>query len=390
MPSHPPGKRNAGRANSARAKETRVCDLHAALDQIAPFAGAEPWDNLGLLAGRLEWPARRVLVALDLTDAVAREALQKRTEALVLYHPPIHKEIRTFTPDSAGPTSLLPDLLAARVALLATHTAMDAAVGGTNDLLLDLFEPISRRPLERVIDETGQYKLVVFISAAEVGELRKALSAAGAGVIGHYTECSFELDGRGSFRGDETTSPVVGRKQVLEFVDEVRLEMVVPRRRIAEVVRALYATHSYEEPAFDLYPLHQVSGRGQIGPGRVGVLRRPKTGTSLLRHLAPAVNMSVATTVGSLTRSFATVTAAAGSFGVHRFRDPASLAVTGELKHHDALQLLRRGITAICLGHYASERLALEALGARLAKALKDANVSLAKADRAPFQPVRL
>lgn len=383
------GRRRRRATSEPRGKPPRVAEVHAALDALAPFAGAAEWDNVGLLAGRPEWPARRVLVALDLTDAVAREALRKKVDALVVYHPPIFEPIHAITPQADGPTELLPDLLAARVAVLSTHTALDAAVGGTNDLLLDLFAPVSRRPLEPDVDESGEYKLVVFVPPAEVDELRGALSAAGAGLIGHYRECSFELAGRGSFRGDETTHPAVGRKQMLEKVDEVRLEMVVPRGRIGEVVRALCATHSYEEPAFDLYPLHKVAGRGAVGMGRVGRLSKPQRGTALLRTLARAVDLSIATCVGDLRRSFRSVTAAAGAFGVRRFSDRASLVLTGELKHHEALELLRRGVTAICLGHYASERLVLDALRARLTGLLRDVSVAVARSDRAPFQPVR-
>jgi putative NIF3 family GTP cyclohydrolase 1 type 2 len=152
----------------------------------------------------------------------------------------------------------------------------------------------------------------------------------------------------------------------------------------------LYATHSYEEPAFDLYPLHQVSGRGLMGPGRVGELKKPQRGTALAGRLAKSVDMSIATGVGDLKRTFRSVTAAAGAFGVRRFRDGDSLVVTGEFKHHDALELLRRGVTAICLGHYASERLVLPALRKRLAGLLRGVSVRIARSDRAPFQPVRL
>ena len=371
------------------APKTSVADVHAALDQLAPFVGAEDWDNVGLLAGRPEWPARRLLVALDLTDAVAREALRKKVDALVVYHPPIFKGIRAITPQAESPTGLLPDLLAGRIAILATHTAFDVAVGGSNDLLLDLFAPVSRRPLAESVRAGDEFKLVVFVPAPEVNKLRGALSAAGAGVIGHYTECSFALAGHGSFRGDETTSPTIGRRQTLESVEEVRLEMVVPRRCVGAVVRALYAAHSYEEPAFDLYPLHSVAGRAGVGMGRVGQLKRPQRGPALVRKLAKGVDLSVATCVGNLKRLFRSVTVGAGALGIDRFRDPASLVVTGEFKHHDALELLRRGVTAICLGHYASERLVLDALRTRLAGVLKGANVTVSRSDRSPFQPIR-
>lgn len=269
-----------------------VADVYAAMDAVAPFDYAADWDNVGLLAGRREWPATRVLLAIDLTDAVAREALRKRADVLVLYHPPIFKGIRAVTPAAECPTTLLPDLLAAGVSLLAWHTALDAAGGGTNDILLDVFEPVARRPLEPRIDEDRQYKLVVFVPPSEVEGLRQALSAAGAGVIGHYTECSYESAGRGTFRGDQTTSPAVGRKLVLEHADEIRLEMIVPRPRVGGVVRALYARHSYEEPAFDLYPLHETPGRAAVGMGRIGELKRPRRGDVLLGKLGQRVDLS--------------------------------------------------------------------------------------------------
>jgi dinuclear metal center YbgI/SA1388 family protein len=368
--------------------EPNVADLLAAVDGLAPLEYAAEWDNVGLLAGRPEWPARRGLLAIDLTDGVAREALRKRADVLVVYHPPIFKGIRAITPEAACPTTLLPDLLAAKVSIIALHTALDAAVGGTNDVLLDIFAPARRYPLEPLVHEDRQYKLVVFVPPREVDRLRRALAAAGAGVIGHYTECSFELSGRGTFRGDETTHPTVGRKQVLEHADEVRLEMVLPRDRLSPVVRALYAAHSYEEPAFDVYPVHEPAGRGAAGMGRVGVLRRPQRGTDLVARLGKHVDLACALVVGNLKRRFRSVTVAAGLFGVRAFRDPDSLVLTGEFKHHDALELQRRDVTAVHLGHYASERPVLDWLRTWLRKSLPAVRLEIARSGRAPFSPL--
>ncbi len=367
-----------------------VADLLAALDAIAPLAQAAEWDNVGLLAGRPEWPVRRALLAIDLTDAAAREALAAKVEAVVVYHPPIFKGIKSITPDAPGPTSLLPDLLASRVAIIALHTALDHARGGTNDLLLDAFDTRERRPLEPIIDDGGSLKLVVFVPPAEVDSLRNALSAAGAGVIGHYSHCSYELAGQGTFIGDETTNPTVGGKLRLERVDETRLEMVVPKRRLPAVVRALYAAHSYEEPAFDLYPVAALAGRGEVGSGRVGTLRKPQTGVALLKQISAVVDFSRAQVVGDLKRRFTSVTAAAGSFGVAAFHDAKSLVLTGEFKHHDALELLRRGVTAVRLDHYASERPVLPYVRQRLAASLRGVRCSVSRKDRSPFQPMPL
>ena len=367
-----------------------VADVFETLDHIAPFEHAEDWDNVGLLAGKPDQPIRRLMLALDLTDAVAQEALRQDMDALVVYHPPIFKGIRSVTAQAQSPTGRLPDLLAAGTAILATHTAFDVAQGGINDLLLDIFEPITRRPLETIDTDGGDYKLVVFVPPTEVERLRTGLSAAGAGVIGHYSECGFELVGRGTFFGDGTTNPAVGHRQVCESVEEIRLEMVVPRQRIGEAVRVLHEIHSYEEPAYDIYPLRRIAGRGQVGPGRVGKLKKPQHGKKLLRKLAKHVDMAMATSVGKLNRTFSSITVGVGAFGVRRFCDPDSLAITGEFKHHDALELLRRNITAVCLGHYASERMGLANLRDRLRRALKKVKITISRADRSPFQPVRL
>jgi dinuclear metal center YbgI/SA1388 family protein len=365
-----------------------MADLLRATDAVSPFSLAAEWDNVGLLAGRTDWPASVVLLAIDLTDAVAREAMTKGAEALVVYHPPIFKGIRTVTPAAGGPTSLLPDLLAARISVVAVHTALDAAAGGTNDILLDFFETLSRRPLEPAVVSDASYKLVVFVPPDQADQLRTALCEAGAGVIGNYHECSFAMPGRGSFRGDESSNPTIGERGKLEFVEEQRLEMVVPRARLGEVVRALYASHSYEEPAFDLYPVHALPHRAQAGMGRVGTLPAATRGTSLLERLRPHLDLSSAVYVGDLERSFTSVTTAAGSFGVRSFRDPDSLVLTGELKHHDALDLLRRGITAVCLGHDASERPLLPVLRERLRSTLVGASIEIAETDGPVFRRV--
>ena len=375
--------------SKARARQDcTVREVYAALNALAPFAYAADWDNVGLLAGWMEAPAKRLRLAIDLTDAVAREVLASGTDTLVVYHPPIFKGIRAVTIRAEAPTGLLPDLLAARVSIIAMHTALDAAAGGTNDVLLDCFETTERYPLEPLTRTERNYKLVVFVPPAEVAELRAALSAAGAGQIGHYSECSYELAGRGTFRGDETTQPAVGRKLVLEHVEETRLEMVVPRGRLGAVVRALYATHSYEEPAFDVYPMHEVVERGTVGMGRVGLLKRAARGTALLEKLRARVDLSGALVVGDLRRRFTSITAAAGAYGVRAFNNPESLVLTGEFKHHDALELLRRGVTAIHLGHHASERPVLDVIRRHLVQELAGLEVKCARADRAPLVPL--
>ena len=106
----------------------------------------------------------------------------------------------------------------------------------------------------------GRRKLVVFVPAPALDDVRDALFAAGAGRIGEYERCSWYTPGTGTFLAGDAASPTVGQRGQEERVDELRLETVYPADREDEVVAALRAAHPYEEPAFDLYPLLDARG----------------------------------------------------------------------------------------------------------------------------------
>jgi putative NIF3 family GTP cyclohydrolase 1 type 2 len=118
------------------------------------------------------------------------------------------------------------------------------------------------------------------------------------------------------------------------------------------------------------------------------VLKKAMRGEALIEQLRAVVKLDEAQVVGRLKRRFTSVTAAAGAFGVRRFRDPESLVLTGEFKHHDALELLKRGVTAVHLGHYASEQPMLEVMRGHLRRQVRGLNVAIARADRSPFVPL--
>jgi hypothetical protein len=98
-------------------------------------------------------------------------------------------------------------------------------------------------------------KLVVFVPAGALDEVRGALFEAGAGRIGEYERCSWYTEGTGTFLGGEGTQPTIGERGVEERVAECRLETVYPAERHEEIVAALRRAHPYEEPAFDVYAL---------------------------------------------------------------------------------------------------------------------------------------
>jgi len=307
---------------------------------------------------------------------------------VIAYHPPLFKPISRILADSDGTDSLIHRAIAAGLAVYSPHTALDAAEGGTNDVLAGLCGLKDVGPFEYVSVGRREYKVVTFVPFAQLEEVASAMFAAGAGRIGDYEQCSYRLRGEGTFFGTESTNPQVGRKGQLEHVAETRIEMVCPDKCLPEVVAALRRSHPYEEPAFDIYPL---TPEPEMGIGRIGVLPQGTTLGSLAKLLKRATKSQAMMTVGAANTKLRRAAVCAGAAGRLPMEKPRSVdcdvIVTGEIRHHDALSILRAGKTAIALGHWESERLALAPLAERLKTTVGSIAVVVSRKDAPPFHP---
>lgn len=344
-----------------------VADLAAYLDRFAPPATAAEWDNVGLLAGDPSAPADRVMTCLTLTPDVATEAVAKGAQLVVSHHPVLFKGAKTLTPRTPDGKVLLP-LLRHGVAVYSPHTAFDNCPGGINDGLCRRLGLTDVKPL-RPAAGRRECKLVVFVPDADLAKVSDAVFAAGAGRIGQYEQCSYRLAGTGTFFGTDTTNPTVGQKGRREEVSEWRLEVVVPEAKVGAVVAAMRAAHSYEEPAFDVYPLRPVPTGGA---GRIGELLMPATLADLARTAKEQLRAAVVQSVGdpaAPVRRVAVACGAAGEFLQDAIRAGADLFLTGELRFHDALTARAAGVRVILPGHYATERPGVEDLAMQLGEA---------------------
>lgn len=363
-----------------------VNDLCMAMERIAPVALAQSWDNVGLIAGDHAAAVGRVLLCIDLTSPVVEEALAEKVEAIVAYHPPIFKPISSLHADSAGTDAAVFRCIRNGIALYSTHTALDAADGGTNDVLAALCDVPKTEPLEYV-DKPGieECKLVVTVPPESVDVVSEAVFAAGAGHIGDYSHCSYRGAVEGTFLGSETTNPALGQRGRPETVSELRLETIVKSSDLPAVVAALIDAHPYEEPAFDIYPL---KARPVRGIGRCGSFRKETTLGALAEKLKGATGAASVQMVGQADRTVTRAVIVAGAAGSLPFGSRLSqsdVVITGEMRHHDALTIARLGATAIVLGHWASERPVLSALGKQLQEAMPGVTAVLSKSDRDPF-----
>jgi len=383
-------KRVAASAKSKNAKygvATRVSHVCEALGVIAPPHLAQSWDNVGLLAGDPAKPARQVMLCIDLTPEVAEEAVRRKVELVMAYHPPIFKPITRITAVGAAERSVF-RCIEAGIAVYSMHTALDAADGGTNDVIARLCGIPETHPVEYADQPESECKIVVMVPVDEVDAVAEAMFAAGAGHIGDYSKCSYRLDGTGTFLGSDATQPTIGQKGRYETVRETRLEMVCPRRKLPVVISALVRAHSYEEPAFDIYPLLSRPARGI---GRTGAFAKPITLSALARKLKRAVGGRCVSLVGdgaAELRSAVIVVGAAGSLPFQLPLTSHDVIITGEMRHHDALTALRRNLSAITLSHWTSERPALASVAERLTELLPRIRVLLSESDRDPFAAI--
>jgi dinuclear metal center YbgI/SA1388 family protein len=358
---------------------SRVVEM---MDQIAPTAMAESWDNVGLLVGDPQQSIARAMLCIDYTAAVADEARREQCELVIAYHPPIFKPLKRVT---AG--SVVFDTIKSGMAIYSPHTALDVAEGGTNDVLADIVGLVDRRPLRLPDAKAQQAKLVTFVPKDHLDAVSRAIFHAGAGQIGNYSSCSFRSTGTGTFRGDQKTNPTIGQRGQLEEVEEIKIETVVSIDRLATVVSALRAAHPYEEPAFDVVQL--IAPPTVRGMGRIGRLDQPVARDVLIGKIKHALNLDHVLIAGPTSGPVNTAAVCAGSCGdlfVEALANQVDLYLTGEMRHHDALRCAEAGMTVICTLHSNSERVTLDRLRERLTGQLPQVAWQLAQADQDPFR----
>lgn len=364
-----------------------VAELCSALDRFAPPGLAAEWDNTGLLLGDATAVVERALTCLTLTPDVVDEAVRDRANLIVSHHPILFRGAKKLTADRGDGAVVWP-LARAGIAVYSPHTSFDNCSGGINDILCRRLGLVRTEPL-RPRTASKQFKLVVFVPDSDLAKLSDAVFAAGAGVIGQYEQCSYRLAGKGTFFGTDSTNPVVGQKGRREDVDEWRLEVVVSESKLTAVVQAMRSAHSYEEPAFDVYPLHPATGGGE---GRIGELEKPATLVELAAKAKAALNAGFLQVVGDgakPVRRVAVACGAAGEFLPDAIRAGAEVFLTGELRFHDALTARTAGLGVLSPGHYATERPGIEELAAKLAKDWPALTVWASRAERDPFSDFR-
>lgn len=340
------------------------------LEKWAPKYLAEEWDNIGLLLGSPAQDIHKILVTLDVDQEAVQQAVSTGAQLIIAHHPLIFKgvtNIRTDLPLGA----LLSDLIKHEIAVYAAHTNLDSAVGGVNDILAQKFNLKNIQPLTTVYQEKLR-KLVVFVPTSHVEIVRNAMTEAGAGHIGNYSHCTFVTQGKGSFLPLPIANPFLGEPGKLEYVDESRLETIVPEQLRSSVIAAMLAAHPYEEVAYDEYLL--LNKHHNYGLGRIGRLPESLTLGDFVNQVKGALMINSLNMAGSPKKIIRNVAVCGGS-GASLISDAltagADVLVTGDVKYHEAQYAIAEGLAIIDAGHFATELPVVEGIRAYLAEQSK-------------------
>ncbi|MDD2585416.1 MAG: Nif3-like dinuclear metal center hexameric protein [Syntrophomonadaceae bacterium] len=336
--------------------QARVRNIKDIMEQHFPLHLAEKWDNAGLQIGSLNGNAAKVMVALDLDETVAQKAYEENADMIITHHPLIFKPVKKINFDTpAG--KLLRDLIKADISVYSAHTNLDAGERGLNQLLAEMLGLQNIKPLEKSWEDS-LYKLVVFVPVSHVDKVREAINDAGAGYIGKYSDCSYRVQGTGTFRPEEGTNPFIGEKGVLEEVDEFRLETVVYEHDLDQAIQAMIKAHPYEEVAYDIYSL---KNQGKIySLGRKGKLASSLTLREYAQEVKKCLGLESIRVVGNLdskVRNIAVVSGAGASFIGNLQRHKVDVLVTGDVKYHEARDAEALGIAIIDAGHQGTEEI---------------------------------
>lgn len=332
-------------------------EITSILEELAPLALQEKYDNAGLILGNPDMDIQGALLCVDVTECVIQEAIAKKCNLIIAHHPLIFNGLKKITGQNIVERSVL---LAIRnnIAIYASHTNLDNVPDGVNGKIADKLSLINRQILLK--GKNLLVKLVTFAPKLHAPQIRNSLFAAGAGNIGNYDSCSFSSSGAGSFKPNNDAHPYVGNLNEVHFEDEVRIEVILPSFKSKQVIKSLIDSHPYEEPAYDLIPLS--NQWNQIGAGLIGELTEEIDSVEFLTSLKSIFNVPVIkhTSIHQKKIKKVAVCGGSGSFLLKEaIGAGADIFISGDFKYHEYFDAANNIIIAD-IGHYESEQFTKE------------------------------
>ncbi len=361
----------------------KVKEIGEIIEGFAPLDLQEEYDNCGLQVGDPDMDITGILITIDVTSEIIKEAEENSCNLIISHHPVTLSGIKKITPDNL-PGGLILDAIKKNIAIYSAHTNIDSIKSGVSGVLAEKLGLINTRILDQ--RKNLIVKLVTFVPVDNADKVRNALFEAGAGHIGNYDSCSYNLSGFGTFRGNENSNPFVGQPGKIHKEEELRIETIFPVNIQNRVVKSLIEAHPYEEPAFDIYPLNNKSDF--YGYGIIGELLEPVHPTEFIKKLKHTTHSGCIRHTEILNTSIQKVAicGGSGSFLIKKaILSGADIFISGDIKYHQFFDAPKTMI--ICdIGHYESEQFTKELFFKILTKKIPNFAIRLSKINTNPIK----
>ena len=360
-----------------------VQDVINHLEELAPLAYAEDFDNVGLLVGNKNQKITGVLVTLDTLESVVDEAVSENCNLIVSFHPIIFNGLKNLTGKNYVERVVI-KAIKHDIAIYSMHTALDNAIQGVNAMICNRLNLINTHVL--IPQNETIKKLTTYVPKKEAEALRIALFGVGAGSIGNYSDCSFNVEGYGTFNGNEHSNPSKGEKGTTHTEEETKISLIFAKHLESKVLRTLLKNHSFEEVAYEVTTLENKNQN--IGMGMLGELAEPMDELSFLNHLKAKMKTECIRHSSFLNKKIkkVAVLGGSGSFAIQAAKAAGADAfVTADLKYHDFFTA-ENDILLTDIGHYESEQFTKNGLVAHLTKKITNFAIILSKINTNPVK----
>lgn len=335
------------------------------LENLAPLSSQESYDNAGLIVGDKNAEITNALISLDCTEEIIDEAIQKGCNLIISHHPIVFKGLKKLTGKNYVERTVI-KAIQNNIALYAIHTNLDNFQEGVNKKIGQLLGIDSPRILSPVPGKL--LKLIVYVPIGEMEKVRTAIFKAGAGNIGNYSECSFHVEGTGTFKGNDQSNPAYGEKNIRSNEAEGRLEVILSIHSKSKVLAAMLEAHPYEEVAYDLIQLE--NSNHFEGAGMYGELETPLNEKAFLTLLKDKFKTECIRHTSLLNKPIKKVAwcGGSGSFLLSNAKAiKADIFITGDFKYHEFFDA-ENEIVIADVGHFESEQFTIQLISELIRK----------------------
>ena len=359
-----------------------IKDITNYLEELAPLQYAEDFDNVGLLVGNYNTKVTNVLVTLDTLESIVDEAIEKSCNLIVSFHPIIFSGLKKLNGNTYVERAVL-KAIKNDIAIYAIHTALDNSLNGVSAKMAEILGLTNTKIL---LPKSGLIKkLTTYVPIEEAKKVRTALFNAGAGSIGNYDECSFNMRGIGTYLGNENSNPTIGEKGNLHQENETFISVIFEKHLEKNVLKSLLEAHPYEEVAYDIVATNNT--HQHIGMGIIGNLTEEISEHDFLIFLKKQFNLKAIRHSKLLNKPIkkVAVLGGSGSFAIEAAKSSdADIYISADFKYHDFYKAENQLVLAD-IGHYESEQFTKNLLVDYLTEKFRNFAIILSKTNTNPI-----